>query len=137
MFSEADWSDETNLLPYPKSKTRAEKAAWRCVPLTSAYQLCCFNSAVVLLCCAVLCCVLCCIALYRFMTELHTLHGQLESVYSKVKFADSKGADGKALPPVAADLKKEDTHLFELTVINPTYVRAAGPHFHIFTNQLI
>ena len=27
-YSEDDWSDMTNIAPYPKSKTLAEKAAW-------------------------------------------------------------------------------------------------------------
>lgn len=95
VFSEEDWSDETDLAAYPKSKTRAEKAAW------------------------------------RFMHELYSLHGQNQSVYSKHKAAfELKAADAKAQAPLTPDLKKEDTALFELTVINPNYVQ--GP---VVTNK--
>ena len=46
-YSENDWSNLTNLSPYPKSKTLAEKAAWDFVKEREKANQSCFELAVI------------------------------------------------------------------------------------------
>ncbi len=46
-YTENDWSDLTNLSPYPKSKTLAEKAAWDFVKEREKANKPCFELAVI------------------------------------------------------------------------------------------